>query len=150
MKNKFLLPESFKKFGWLIFVVATSVFLGYLMYDWEPSFLAYTYYSSKMQLNISGNLILEVIFTFWMVGLILIAFSKEKYEDEFIAHLRLTRWQYSIFASLVISIIGTWTIYGGEYLIFSALNMLTAPLVFIVIFNIAIYRISKRNSADEE
>lgn len=149
MKNKLLLPITFRKIGWIIFGVTTIAFLGLLKYEWHPTVLMYSYTDNHGGIN-DTNLLKEIIFTSWMIGLIMIAFSKEQNEDEFITYLRLSSWQYSIFASLIISIVGTWAVYGMNYLVFSALNMLTAPLAFIVIFNVTKYLNFKGNTADEK
>ena len=150
MKNKLLLPIHFRKIGWIIFVITTITFLCAMKYEWEPSILQYTYTDNNGRGSTGTNLLKEIIFTSWMIGLMMIAFSKVKNEDEYIAYLRLSSWQYSVFASLMISVVGTWCIYGMNYLMFSALNMLTAPLAFIVIFNVTIYRTSERNIIDEK
>ncbi|MEJ7558572.1 MAG: hypothetical protein WKF66_09715 [Pedobacter sp.] len=150
MKNKLLLPVRFRKTGWIIFIITTIAFIVARKYEWEPSMLNYTYTDNNGRGSSGTNLLKEIFFTCWMIGLMMIAFSKEKNEDEYIAYLRLSSWQYSVFASLMISILGTWFIYGMNYLMFSALNMLTAPLAFIVIFNLTIYRTLKRNTIDDK
>ena len=96
------------------------------------------------------NLLKEIVFTFWMLGLMMISFAKEKQEDEYISFLRLRSWQYSVLGSLFISIIGTWSIYGWNYLIFAGLNMLTVPLCFVVIFNFGLYKAKKQGVSDEK
>lgn len=148
MKNRFLMPRRFKKIGCFIFAITTIVFLGYLKFEWRPAMLTFTH-SENSAFN-EVNLLPEVIFTFWMVGLIMIAFSKEKHEDEYISYLRLSSWQYSVLVSFVISIIGTWSIYGVNYLIFSAFNMLAVPLAFITIFNVSNYLTTRRSLANEK
>ncbi|WP_432713953.1 hypothetical protein [Pedobacter sp.] len=148
MNNHTLLPNRFKKFGWLIFLFATLAFVVSRIFEWQPAFLDLTLNDRSLITEV--NLLKEFIFTFWMIGLIMITFSKEKQEDEFISYLRLTSWQYAVLASLVISIIGTWSIFGWNYLIFSAFNMLTVPLSFIIIFNLLLYRHSNKQTADEK
>ena len=149
MKNKLLMPAQYKKIRWVVFVTTTIAFAGFVKFEWEPSILNFTYGNSITGGTAKTNLLKEIIFTSWMIGLIMIAFSKEKREDEFIAYLRLSSWQYSVIASLLISIIGTWSIYGLNYLTFAGLNMLTAPLAFIVIFNISIKRTLKVNNIEK-
>jgi hypothetical protein len=150
MKNTLLMPARFRKIGWFIFAIATIAFFGMMKYEWRPSILDYTYTDSDGRGSTGTNLLKEIILTFWMVGLIMIAFSRQKQEDEYLNYIRLLSWQYSVFASMVISIIGTWFIYGANYLMFSALNMLTAPVAFIVIFNVMIYRTFERSSDHEK
>ncbi|RZK41602.1 MAG: hypothetical protein EOO90_10485 [Pedobacter sp.] len=141
MRNSLLIPNRFKVFGWVIFAVATLLFLGFLKFDWRPGFLIYTYEEKGLVSEV--NLLKEVIFTFWMIGLTLVCFSKEKKEDEFLSFLRLRSWQYAVIISLIISVVGTWAIYGSNYLVFSALNMLTVPVVFVIKFNISLFQLKK-------
>ena len=148
MKNRLLMPARFKRFGWIIFLTTTIAFIGFVNFEWQPPLLDYRY---KDGLGLTQtNLLKEIIFTSWVIGLVMIAFSRQREEDEYINYLRLASWQYSIVISLIVSVIGTWSIYGMNYLTFSALNMLTAPLAFLIIFNIAITRTLKRNNKDEE
>ena len=148
MKNKLLIPNRYKIIGWLMFAITTVIFIISSRIEWAPAILnvSYTHRGHVLQTNV----LKEFLFTMWMIGLFMIAFSKEKNEDEYISYLRLSSWQYSIFASMAISIIGTWSIWGLNYIGFSALNMLTAPLAFIVIFNTTIYLTSRRSTFNEE
>ena len=148
MKNRLLLPAHFKKLGVILVVVTTGIFIGFLKFNWEPVILQHTY-SDNLGTS-STNLLKEVVFTLWMIGLIVVAFSKEKREDEYIAYLRLASWQYSVLVSFCVSIFGTWLIYGMRYLAFAAFNMLTVPVIFIIIFNLTIYFTSKSKAVDEK
>ena len=101
MKNKLLLPARSRKIGWIIFVVTTIAFLGFMKYEWQPSILDHTVMDGDGKGSIETNFLKEIIFTSWMIGLIMIAFSREENEDEYIAYLRLSSWQYSVFASFI-------------------------------------------------
>lgn len=97
-----------------------------------------------------GNLWDEIILSFVIIGLLLISFSKEKNEDEYISLLRLKSWQWSVLVSYGVLFIATWTIYGGMFLVFMIYNMLTVLLVFIIKFNFNLYRLRKEGISDEK
>jgi hypothetical protein len=148
MKSKLLLPHVFKKYGWLLLILSVPVLIGLMKFDWAPAFLEVQY--ERNGHSYSTNALKEMVFTMWMVGLILIAFSKEKHEDEYISFVRLTSWQYAVLASVLISLSGVWLVWYWDYLLFSALNMLTVPVLFILIFNIMTYQAARKELKDEK
>lgn len=148
MRNTLLLPNKYKIIGWILFLFTTIFFFIFWKFELKPSFFSFNYRGDNFVTEV--NLLKEIIFTFWMLSLMLICFAKEKQEDEYISFLRLSSWQYAVLVSLIISIIGTWAIYGWNYLTFSALNMLTVPLVFIGIFNVKLYQLKGKELSDEK
>ena len=148
MKNTLLLPNRFKMIGWVLFLITTVSFLMFWKLQLGPAFLNFDYGDDNNVVTV--NLLKEIIFTFWTASLVLICFSKEKQEDEYVSFLRLSSWQYAVLASLIISVGGTWIIYGWNYLTFSAFNMLTAPLAFILIFTLKLSRFRKEGIFDEK
>jgi hypothetical protein len=98
----------------------------------------------------SGNLQKEFITSTVIIGLLLISFSKEKREDEYIAHLRLQSFQWAILISYAILFIANWVIYGMDFLGFMMYNLLTVLLVFIIKFNVSLYILGNRGAANEK
>lgn len=62
----------------------------------------------------------------------MIAFSKEKNEDEYIATVRLESLQWGIYINYGLLAILTWCFYGFDYLGIMIYNMFT-PLVFFIL-----------------
>lgn len=85
----------------------------------------------------------EIIFSFVLIGLLLISFAKEKNEDEYISFLRLKSWQWAVLISYGILFFANWLIYGSMYLAFMVYNMFTVLLVFIIKFNFSLYMLKK-------
>ena len=82
MKTNYLLPNKYKKFGWALFLlgIISGVFLQ--IFDSKNGF-------SVGFINDFGFEFLdEIISILIIIGGLLIGFSKEKIEDEFIHKLR--------------------------------------------------------------
>ena len=77
------------------------------------------------------------------VALLLISFSREWHEDEYIATLRSKAWVWAVYVSYIILIMGTVSIYGEVYLTFLFCNLFTVPVVFILKFRWMMYKLSK-------
>ena len=99
MKTHFLLPNSFKKVGWILLALSTPLIVfGELEFLKDISILAI--YNSGFTLLGGGGgegffQIIKDDIQFELVGLLLIAggvfvaFAREKNEDEFISKIRL-------------------------------------------------------------
>src|SRR5690606_13939809 len=94
------------------------------------------------------NLTNVVITSGILIGLLMICFSKEKREDEYISFLRLRTWQWAVLISYGILFFANWLIYGDWFLTFMIYNMLTVLVIFIIKFNYSLYR-SKQERTDD-
>jgi hypothetical protein len=136
MLTKILLPHRFQKIGWLLFLpFSVLLFItNYLSFelDW------FTVQTGDSSGSISDffefgkkNFTLEFALIGVFLSLFLIAFSKEKDEDEYIQKLRLDSLLVAFYANTFILIIGTMLFYGFGYLEFMGYNMFTIQLIFI-------------------
>lgn len=138
MNAKWLFPHRFRLIGWLLFI--PSILLG----------LANRYTEFRFeQLDVSGwlvfgeignNLTDEVAGLGVIVGLLLIAFSKEKVEDEMISRIRLEALQWSVYANYLLLAIAMLTVYSTAFLEVMIYNMFTVLLVFIGRFRWLLHR----------
>jgi hypothetical protein len=78
-----------------------------------------------------------------VIGLVLIAFSKERIEDEQIAQLRSDSLQWAIYVNYGIFIICTIFINGSDYLGVVTYNVLSPLLFFIIRFRWKIYQLNR-------
>jgi len=69
-----------------------------------------------------------------IVGLIFIAFSKVKFEDEYVSKIRLESLQWAIYLNFGLLIIATIFIHGLAYYNVTVYNMFTPLIIFIVRF----------------
>lgn len=78
-----------------------------------------------------------------IVGLLLVAFSREKVEDEMIGQLRLEALQWSVYANYIVLAIAILTLYDTAFFNVMVYNMFTVLLVFISRFRWLLYRNSQ-------
>lgn len=152
MKTSYLLSNTFKKIGWILFVPTALLGIYWMIYSPEPSFLdikVFSLFDSEMFQGtqyfsiIENNIIDEIIAILLIISCLFIAFSKEKNEDEFISQIRLeslVRATILNYAILVLSII---FIYGLSFLWIFIFNMFTILLFFIIRFNWSVYKMRK-------
>ena len=142
MLSKILLPYKFQKFGWT-FLLPFAVLLFANIYSYfEMSWLTIE------GLKVGGglfnifdkNFTKELALTGVFISLFLIAFSKEKEEDEYIQKLRLDSLLLAYYIHTFILIVGTFVFYGFGFLEFMAYNMFTIQLIFIGRFRWVLYR----------
>jgi hypothetical protein len=76
-------------------------------------------------------------------GLLIIAFTKEKLEDEYIAQQRLESLQWAMYINYAIFIICLFTVYGIDFWAVTLYNVITPLIIFIVRFRWMMYRASK-------
>lgn len=158
MRNNYLLPNSLKKIGLVLFVVTVLLLLYSLMHDWEPPifnckvfaifndfpFSNQPHYFSMIDDNIAN----ELIGVLGILSLIFLAFSKEKQEDEFIAKIRLDSLLWATYANYAILLISIIFIYGMPFFWVLVFNMYTILIVFIIRFHWMSYQ-SKNNFNEE-
>ena len=142
MRLKLLLPTKFKWIGLALFV--PFLILGILN--------AYTGFQievlSMSQKHNSGftsdqNLTDELALSGLIISLLMIAFAKEKEEDEFIYQSRLESWEWAVLINFLLLIIACWTFYGLPFLDVMMYNMLTPLLIFIIRFHWVLLRNKK-------
>ncbi len=116
------------------FPVQAKVFA--IMYD---EFLGDKVSFSFIQINIT-NTIIGILF---IVGALLVSFSKEKFEDEFIANLRQTSLLWAVLVNYILLLLAFIFIYGTPFFSVMVYNMFTVLIIFIIRFNYVLYRNSK-------
>ncbi len=84
-----------------------------------------------------------------LVGLFLIAFSKEKIEDEQIVQLRLDSLRWAIYLNYAILLFGLVFTNGGESNHILMLNIWLPLLFFILRFQWVLYRLNRSAKSDD-
>ena len=74
-----------------------------------------------------------------LVGLSLVAFSKEKDEDERISKLRLESLLWAVFVNTIFIIFSVVFFYSTLFLSIMTYNICTTLILFIIRFNLLIY-----------
>ncbi|QMW03545.1 hypothetical protein [Spirosoma foliorum] len=151
MKTKWLFPHRFRLIGWIIFVPSAILGLAAMYYELDIiSLIKEILFNAKPP---TGTLTLEGFFSAGsqnmtdeiaaigvILGLLLIAFSREKVEDEMIGQLRLEALQWSVYANYIILAIAILTLYDNAFFNVMVYNMFTVLLVFIFRFRWLLYR----------
>jgi len=156
METRFLLPNKFKLIGWIILVISVILGLFHLFYlkGSELKFLdvkMFTVYSQNFlssssvifgldKVNLTGTII-GILFIF---GAVMVAFAKEKNEDEFIRKIRLESFLWATYINYAILIFCFLFLYGTGFLYVMIFNMFTVIILFIVRFNFMLYRSTKQ------
>nr|WP_299415854.1 hypothetical protein [uncultured Emticicia sp.] len=146
MEPRFLFPHRFKLIGWIIAIPSIILGLFILIDDLRFDFLTvklpfkYFFADEFLSSDEKGNEF--SIFNFTdeiatigsIVGLLLIAFSKVKYEDEYVSKLRLESLQWAVYVNFFLLIMSTILIHGMSYYSVIVYNMFTPLIIFIIRF----------------
>ena len=147
MQTNYLLPNKYKKIGWVIFL--TGIIFGLLLtyYEYESDFFKVKVLSIfNNDIDFKGNrepffdiiqneISDEIISILIIIGGLLVGFTKEKIEDEFIYKLRKDSLVWAIIVNYIVLLFTIMFIYGGHFLDVMIYNMFTPLLFFIIRFN---------------
>ncbi len=139
MKSTFLLPRKFIWIGLILLVPSLALGIGALYYDFHFSFLNMPLPPGKTN-HADYNYGDEVALTGVIIGLLMIAFAREKNEDEYISKIRLESLQWAVIINYVLLIIANWLVYGWNFFDVMLYNMLTVLVIFILRFHLILYK----------
>jgi small-conductance mechanosensitive channel len=159
MKPNYLLSNRYKKIGWILFVPSIILGLLFVIFQFQPKFLdikvfailgdqgifSGTTFFKIMKTNVTD----EIIGILLIISLCLIAFSKEKEEDEFIARKRLESLLWATYLNYAILTLAILFVYGETALWVVIFNIYTILLFFIIRFN-WIIRKSRKLAGNEK
>jgi hypothetical protein len=148
MRHRLLLPNRFKLIGLLLFVPSLALGIAVRFFDFGFDFLSYTNNVHDLFQNGSQNYTDELALSGIIISLLLIAFSREKEEDEFITRLRLESLQWAVLINYILLLAATWIVYHFAYIDVMVYNMLTVLLLFILRFHILLWK--NKFSADHQ
>ena len=152
MSNKLLLPNRYKIIGWYIFIPAAILGIILLFTDFESfpiNAKVFAVFNEELLGKggsfsiIQTNITPTVVGILFIMGAMLVSFSREKTEDEFIARLRQSSLLWAVFVNYVLLLIAFAFIYGMAFLDVMIYNMFTILIIFIIRFNYILYRNSK-------
>lgn len=151
MKPKLLLPYKAKWIGLALFIPAFFLGYAFVIYNYEiPLFTVdlkdwmFLIKEEGLFQSTNNNLTDEIALTFTVAGLLLIAFSKEKTEDEFIQKIRLESLQWAVLVSYLLLLISAWFIYGSPFFVAMIANLLTVLIIFNIRFHWLLMKASSK------
>jgi hypothetical protein len=138
-----LLPNNYKRIG--VILLIPSLLLGALVRfaDFTFDFLDLPFGNkassdSFLKLDNTINLTDELALTGIIVGLLFIAFAREKQEDEYINTMRLESLQWAVLINYILLLAATWLVHGFAYIDVMMYNMLTVLIIFIIRFHLVL------------
>ncbi|MBV5281392.1 MAG: hypothetical protein JZU53_03045 [Paludibacter sp.] len=159
MTKNYLFPARFQKFGWFLLVPFGLMFFLFafgpdsIKERWPMPVFALVdevLFQKTSWFNFTSNCVFdEVAFIGLIVSLLLIAFSKEKDEDEFISQIRLNSLVWALLINYVILILAELFIYGMPFLNVLYFNLIMILVLFVIKFRIELYKL-KTNAGNEK
>ncbi|WP_223551490.1 hypothetical protein [Aestuariivivens sp. NBU2969] len=158
MQTNYLLPHKYKKAGWFLFSIGVITGLLFMIFELEPDFFkikVIQVFNSDTDFQgnkesffsiIKNNVFDEIISIFIIIGGLLVGFTKEKVEDEFIYKLRQDSLVWAIIINYFVLIFAVLFIYDFTFLDVLVYNMFTPLIFFIIRFNF----LKLKSRSDEE
>ena len=149
MKKSYLLPVGFKKAG--LCMVVPFLVLGVLLLcgvlgeddvciNATMPALVCGYGDGSWFCMTKTSLVEEIAILGLLVSLVFIALSREQDEDEMTAHIRMQSFVWSTWATSIVLALGTLFVYDLQFLTFMFMTMFLYLMLYIVKFNLAMYR----------
>jgi hypothetical protein len=158
MKLNYLFPNKYKKIGWFILIPSAISGLITLILELEPEYLYFNVpaifidelFGDKHFIGmVYNNILNEILGVLIILSALLVAFSKEKSEDEYISKIRLESLVWAVYLNYAILLISFLFIFDLSFLWVMILNMFTILLFFIIRFNRQISKLKKSSQYEE-
>jgi len=152
MISKLLLPNKYKKWGWFILIPATLIGSILLFGNFRTlelkskTFAIFSdelFYGAQFFSIIKTNVTPTIVGVLFIVGALVVGFSKEKNEDEFIASIRMSSLIWAVVVNYILLLVSFLFFYGMAFFSVMVYNMFTTLIIFIARFNYLIYKNSK-------
>lgn len=144
MKNKLLLPRICRPIGCIIFPLGAAWLLCTYVFQHQVfHFLEYNTDKGKGDFGPPGFLISKDFYTdfngelsilFTLFSLFMIAFSREKIEDEYVRSTRLHALQVSVYLNFFLVAIASMLFYSFSYVYVLQGNMYSILIIYIMVF----------------
>ena len=149
METTYLLPNYFKRFGWILLFISIGMWIAYLIKD--PIFKslicnvfaiagAELFKETVYFTLINVYLYPTIAGVFFILGGLFVAFAKQKIEDEFIMKIRLLSFQWAILVNYILLLFCFIFVYNVSFLSVMVYNMFTVLILFIFRFHYLLYK----------
>ena len=159
MLKQILLPNYFKLIGWILLVPSAILGFFLMLSDLESTLKinskVFALYNDEIMGSqrhtgiISTDITNTLVGVFFILGAMMVGFSKEKKEDEYVANLRLSSLMWAVWVNYVLLLLSFIFIYGMGFFHVMIYNMFTVLILFIGRFNIKLF-INRMIPADEK
>lgn len=145
MKNLLLLPRRCRPIGCILLPLSVALMVAFYSFNFSVGLLKYNpdqketgLFSPQNDFILSKTFSADYTGTVGMVltfvSLFMIAFSREKREDEYVGFVRLRALQISVYANYIILGLIALTLFGTSFLMVMEVNLFTIPILFIIIY----------------
>ncbi len=145
MKTLYLLPYTFKRIGYWMVIPFFVLGIAYLEWDFTFSWLNYHTSKTGFLADINANFTDELAAIGLICSLFLIAFSKERVEDEAISFFRLEALHWAVYANYAVLLLAIIFCYGSLFFTVMTVNLFTVLFIFIARFRYVLYQYNKSN-----
>ncbi len=160
MKKDYLFPYRFKWIGWSLFLpFALLFFVGPMCTNAiDDDLISFPTLVIEVGFQHDAELFAgvqregmfdEICIVAMSLGLLFVAFARERDEDEYVEHLRLHSFVWAIKANTVLLILGTWFFFGAFYLWFLLFWLFSLFLIYIAKFQWELRKMRKEASNEE-
>ncbi|GAA4977215.1 hypothetical protein [Algibacter aquimarinus] len=130
MKTNYLLSNKYKKLGWTLFLLGVISGIVLQILPEKEDF-----FGIELIKDFGYDFLDEIISVLIIIGGLLVGFTKEKIEDEFIFKLRNDSLVWAIILNYVVLLLTVIFIYEGNFFTVLIYNMFTPLIFFIIRFN---------------
>lgn len=147
MEFRLFLPHKYKLIGWIIlipsFIMGALLMAGIKFEINAPVFSIWGMKNENFTI-IYEDIYNEIIGIPLLISLMMVAFSREKIEDEYIMKIRLESLLWAIFLNFIIIFFTILFVYNDAFYDIMTYNLFTVLIFFIVRFNFVLFIINKQ------
>jgi hypothetical protein len=144
MKSRFLFPYWCRYLGYALIVIHVPV-----MFAWRALGLNANSDTAGPGLFNSHHIFFMLTTLLMLIGLVIVAFAKEKVEDEQISQLRLDSLQWAVYLNYIILIVTLIFTNNNDLRDILHLNLMIPLVFFIIRFRWVIFRLNSSLSREE-
>lgn len=153
MTKNMLLPRGFKRAGWAILIPTLLLGVYVALHDMNTSSLtdlaACILHARPDAFDALDKWLTDLIIIGILVGSIFVTCSRERVEDELIARIRLNALLLALYADFALLIGATLSFYDLQYLNILIYNLFTLPFLFLVLYELSLWRLKKSLGNEE-
>ncbi|TVR36631.1 MAG: hypothetical protein EA392_14700 [Cryomorphaceae bacterium] len=139
MKTVPLLPHRLKWLGLMLTAFGLLIGSAAMYLDVRPQWLAVETHPEMPFMN-TQNLIDEIALSLILIGLMVVAYSRERIEDEFVANIRLQSllWSFAVYYAIVL--ISVWIFFDDAFWSVMIYHLFMPLLFYVVLFRLNYWR----------
>ena len=152
MKHLLLLLNRYKIIGWVLLIPTFIIGVLSAIFGFKDGLIngyafaissGGTFEKSNFFTLIYTDLTFTIFGTLFLIGALIVSFSKLKIEDEFTINLRLNSLLWAVLLNFILLLIAFIFVYDEAFLTVMVYNMFTTLIIFIARFHFILYKSSK-------